>query len=68
MDTPTSHLQTESGRKLQETLDRVARGIRDPEAARQAREWMERERDEMRKRLGGPVEVVVDLVRELRDS
>ena len=66
MDTPISHLQTESGRKLQETLDRVSKGIRDPEAARLARERMDREREEMRQRIG-TVDVVVPILRELRD-
>lgn len=59
--------QTESQRELQEALDRVVKGVRDPEAARKALERMKRMAEEMRQRVG-VVDVAVDLIREARDS
>ena len=38
--------------ELRAALDRLANGIRDPEAARKSRERMDRLREENRKRLG----------------
>ena len=53
--------------ELQAALDRLSRGIRDPEAARKSRERMDRVREENRKRLGVQ-NIAVDLIRESRDS
>lgn len=67
MNTAHSHLETAGGRALQDTLDRVAKGIRDPEASRQALERLDKAREEMRQRVG-VVEVAVELIRETRDQ
>ena len=66
MSITNSHLETEEGRKLQETIDKVSKGIRDPEASRQALERLRQGREEMRQRVG-TVDVVVPLLRELRE-
>ena len=52
---------------LQEALANLAKGIRDPEAAKKAAARMDRMREETRKRVG-VVNVAVDLIRELRDQ
>ena len=52
---------------LQEAITRAVKGIRDPEAARQAREEMDRAREEMR-RTYGERNLAVDLIRESRDE
>lgn len=52
--------------ELQQTMDRLVAGVRDPEVGRQAREDMDRMREETRTRIG-TVEVAVDLVRDARD-
>jgi len=67
METTSNHLETASGRELQETVDRVMKGIRDPEASRKALERLDRGREEIQRRLG-TVEVAVDLIREVRDQ
>jgi hypothetical protein len=53
--------------ELQEAVDRLVKGIRDPEATRKACERMDRMREAMRKRVG-EVEVAVSLIRESRDD
>jgi hypothetical protein len=53
--------------ELEATLDRVMRGIRDPEAMARAAERMDRMREEMRRRVGEG-EWAVQLVRETRDD
>ena len=53
--------------ELEEAIDRVMRGIRNPEAMRKAGERMDRMREEMKRRVG-EVQVAVDLVREIRDE
>lgn len=52
---------------LQEAIDRVVRGIRDPKAARKACEEMDRAREEMRRDYGER-DLAVDLIRESRDE
>ena len=52
--------------QLQELISKMMKGERDPEAAKSARERMDRMREETRKRIG-TVEVAVDFIRELRD-
>ncbi len=49
--------------ELQVAVDRLVKGIRDPEAMTRACERMDRMREEMRKRVG-EIEVAVDLIRE----
>jgi hypothetical protein len=53
--------------ELQEALDNLAGGIRDPEAARQARARMKRIREENR-RLFGEQDLAVELIRQTRDQ
>jgi hypothetical protein len=52
---------------LQNALDRLAKGIRDPEAARQSRERMDRLREANRQRFGVQ-NIGVAIIREMRDS
>jgi hypothetical protein len=52
--------------ELRGVLDNVAGGIRDPEAARNARERMDRIREENR-RLFGEQNLAVELIRRGRD-
>jgi hypothetical protein len=52
--------------ELRDVLHHVAGGIRDPEAAKQARERMDRIREENR-RLFGEQDLAVDLIRRGRD-
>ena len=58
---------SDAKRELAETIDRLKKGIRDPEAIRRANERMDRMREEIRQRCG-ILNVAVDLVREARDS
>jgi len=53
--------------ELRAAIDGMIRGIHDPEAAIRALDRLEREREELRKRIG-TVEVAVDLIREGRDE
>lgn len=53
--------------ELCEAVDRIQKGIRDPQAMRKAAARMDREREELRKRIG-TVNVAVDLIREARDE
>ncbi len=53
--------------ELQVAVDRLIKGVRDPEAMEKASERMDRMREEMRKRIG-QVEVAVELSREARDE
>jgi hypothetical protein len=52
---------------LQAAIDRAAKGIRDPEAARKACEEMDRAREEMRRDYGER-NLSVDLIRDSRDE
>ncbi len=52
-------------KELQDAMDRVVRGVRDPEVGRKAREEMDRMREETRQRVG-TIEVAVDLIRDAR--
>jgi hypothetical protein len=52
---------------LREAIDRVVRGIRDPNAARRACEEMDQAREEMRREFGER-DLAVDLIRESRDE
>lgn len=53
--------------KLEETLERAATGIRDPEEMRKAGEEMDRMREELRQRIG-IVDVAVELIRDARSQ
>jgi hypothetical protein len=53
--------------ELQEALNNLGGGIRDPEKARQACERMDRLREENR-RLFGEQNVAVELIRQTRDQ
>jgi hypothetical protein len=53
--------------EVQAAVDRVLRGVRDPEAMRRAAERMDRMREQMRQRVGN-VNLAVPLIRETRDE
>lgn len=53
--------------ELQRTLERASRGVRDPAEMRQAREEMNRMREELQGVIG-TVEVAVDLIRDARNQ
>ncbi len=52
---------------LQQALDDLSKGIRDPEKAKAACEHMDRLREENRK-LFGETDIAVQLIRETRDN
>jgi hypothetical protein len=53
--------------EVQASVDRILKGVRDPEAMRQAAERMDRMREEMRQRVGN-VDLAVPLIRATRDE
>jgi hypothetical protein len=53
--------------EVEVAVDRVLKGIRDPEAMRREAERMDRMREEMRLRVGN-VDLAVPLIRETRDE
>ena len=58
---------TDVTKELQEVMDRLVRGTRDPEAGRRARADMDRMREETRQRIG-TIEVAVDFIRDARNQ
>jgi len=61
----TTAISSDAMIRLQETIDRLIRGERDPEAMRKACEEMDAAREELRRRIG-TVDVAVDLIRDAR--
>lgn len=59
--------QSPATHELQTIMNMLARGVRDPELARKARERMDRQREELRQQIG-TVEVALDLIRDARDQ
>ncbi|HET6880266.1 MAG TPA: hypothetical protein VFI31_08930 [Pirellulales bacterium] len=53
--------------RLQERLERVAKGIRDPDEMREGAKNMDRMREELRQRIG-IVNVAVELIRDARNQ
>ncbi len=53
--------------ELVDAIDRVVKGVRDPEATRKACERMDRMREELRQRIG-ETNIAVDLIREAHDE
>jgi hypothetical protein len=53
--------------ELEEAVNRLIHGIRDPEVMRQAAEEMDASREELRNRHG-EMTIAVDLIRECRDE
>lgn len=53
--------------ELQEVIDRMQGGVRDPQAARNSLTVLENERETLRKKIG-TVSAAVDLIRETRDQ
>lgn len=53
--------------EIQQALERAAIGSRDPAEMHQARDEMNRMRDELRKKIG-VVDVAVDLIRDARNQ
>jgi len=62
-DTTTT---ADASKELEEAIDRLINGVRDPETMRKACEEMDLMREETRQRIG-TVEVAVELVRDFRD-
>jgi hypothetical protein len=60
-------IPTELKAQLQQALDCLAKGIRDPEAAKKASERMDRMREENR-RLFGEQNKAVEIIREIRET
>jgi hypothetical protein len=58
-------IESDAYKALQEAVDRLVRGERDPEAIRKACEEMDEAREELRKRIG-TVEMAVELIRDAR--
>ena len=58
---------TDAKRELAEAIERLRKGIRDPEAMRRARERMDRLREEIFQKFG-ILNIAVELVREARDE
>ena len=65
MDTDTINT-AEAKRQLDDAIERLMKGVRDPEAASRACERMDHEREELRKKIG-TIEVAVDLIRDARN-
>ena len=63
---PLTAIATEAAAQLQQALDNLAKGIRDPAAAKKARERIDRIREENR-RLFGEQDSAVELIRQTRD-
>ncbi|MDZ4685998.1 MAG: hypothetical protein SH850_13095 [Planctomycetaceae bacterium] len=57
---------SEAERELEIVVDRLMKGVRDPEAARKACERMDRMREELWEQIG-TVEVAVELIRDARN-
>lgn len=53
--------------KMQETADKAAKGIRDPEEMDRAFKEMDRVREELRKKIG-TVDMALDLIRDARNQ
>lgn len=53
--------------QLQDAVDDLIKGIRDPEVMRKAAEEMDRDREEIRQRIG-ETNIAVELIREARDE
>lgn len=65
--TEISPIPPEVAAELQEALDDLAKGVRDPEKMRAACEEMDRIREENR-RLFGEQNIAVELIRRTRDG
>jgi len=57
----------DTDRELQDAVNRLVQGVRDPQATKAACDRMDRMREEMRERVG-EIEVAVDLIRDARDE
>jgi hypothetical protein len=60
-----SPIDPEIRNRIEAALERASKGIRDPKLMREAAERMDRERQELRKRVG-TVDLAVPLIREVR--
>lgn len=65
--TPLGTFPDDLKAELQKLLENPKGGITDPEAAKSAREHMDRIRDENRKHFGES-DIAVDLIRQTRDN
>lgn len=66
MSTETT-VSPELMQRLQERMERVAKGIRDPEEMREGAKNMDRMREELRQRIG-IVNIAVELIRDARSQ
>lgn len=62
-----STVTTTAMNELQEVIDRIQSGVRDPQAARNSLVTLQSEREELRKTIG-TVEAAVDLIRDAREQ
>jgi len=69
MATPIVISETPAALKAEiaEALDNLAKGIRDPEAAKRSRERMDRMREANRKQFGEQ-NCIVEIIRKMRDA
>jgi hypothetical protein len=65
--TEVSPIPAELMAEIQEAAENALKGIRDPEKAKEARQRMDRIREENRKKFGD-APVGVDIIRELRGT
>jgi len=63
----SSEISSSALTELRETLARVQAGVRDPQAMRQACERMDRNREELRKKVG-TLDMAVELIRDARNG
>jgi hypothetical protein len=59
--------KTTPQQELQDAVERLVAGVRDPEAMRRASERMDRMREELRRKIGN-VDVATELIRDARDQ
>ncbi len=64
----TAPKSSEWVQNLEASLSKVVKGERDPVRMGKALESARRGREEMRQRIGGVLDVCVDLIRETRDQ
>jgi len=64
---PESTIPPELMAELQEAVDQIMKGVRDPDAMDPAAKEMDEGREEIKRRLG-ELNIAVELVRETRNS
>lgn len=64
---PESTIPPELMAELEEAVDQIMKGVRDPDAMDRAAQEMDEGREEIKRRLG-ELNIAVELVRETRDE